>query len=262
MSTSLDDYWSDLVTAALLGTDRREPPLAPTGPVADLIADAVRPDGASRMLAAVGAVAAARRAAFVPLAPAAPLQGAEPDERPLCSAAAVATWRTVALEWSVLEDEWMLTCIEQGLRVPPDALVEMLVRHRADTVRRARVALAGGPLARWLVDHVPELAVRSKQTASAAAVASLPELPTTPELAELLGADALTVSRFLATGFDDGEFGPPHRAVLVNFVARCRPAVLVDLADALDHTRVGQALALADMARLRHQMLTELHAPM
>ena len=258
MSTSLDEYWSELVTAALLGTDRREPPPAPSGPVADLVADAVRPDGASRMLAAVCAVAAARRAGFVALAPAPPLQGSEPDERPLCTARAVATWRTVAQEWSVLEDEWMLTCIERGLRVPPDALVEMLIRHRADVVRRARVTLAGGSLARWLVDHLPELAVRSKQTASAAAVANLPDLPTTPELAELLLSDAHTVSRRLAEGFDDGEFGPAHRAVLVNFVARCRAAVLVDLAEALDQTRVGQALALADMARLRHQMLTEL----
>jgi hypothetical protein len=46
--------------------------------------------------------------------------------------------------------------------------------------------------------------------------------------------------------------------VLVNLLARCRPAVLLDAADALDRTGVGLALALGDLARLRHRMLTGL----
>ena len=78
---TLDDYWAEIVTAALLGTDRREPPPPPPGPVADLVADAVRPDGAARMLATVGALAAARRAAFAAGAPVDPLQPPEPDGR-------------------------------------------------------------------------------------------------------------------------------------------------------------------------------------
>jgi hypothetical protein len=261
VSIDLETYWHDLVTAALLGTDRRQPPAAPSGPVADLIDDAVRPDGASRMLVAVGAVAAARRAAFVAGPPAGQLQMPEPDERMCCSAAAVATWRTIVAEWSVLEDEWVLTVIQRGLRVPPDALVEQLQRHRGDATRRARIAIAGGPLTGWLVDHVPSLAATTRATASAEAVADLPELPVPPELAHLLRADAHTFVRRLAQGFDAGEFGAPHRAVLVNLFARCRPEVLPNAAATLSRANVGLALALADLASLRHRMLTELGVP-
>lgn len=258
MNSDLDTYWHELVTAALLGTDRRQPPEAPPGAVADLVADAVRPDGASRMLAAVGAVAAARRAAFVAGPPAVRLQLPEPDERLVCSAAAVAAWRTVVDEWPVLEDEWVLTVIQRGHRVPPDALVELLQRHRGDAVRRARVAVAGGPLAGWLTEHVPSLAPTTRKTASAEAVATLPELPVSPELAHLLTADAHTFVRRLAQGFDSGEFAAPHRAVLVNLFARCRPAVLANAASTFSRANVGLALALADLAALRHRMLGEL----
>jgi hypothetical protein len=256
--SSLDEYWRELVTAAMLGTDRRDPPDPPAGPVADLVHDAVRPDGASRMLATVAAVAAARRAAFVPGPSASALQPPEPDDRPWCSAAAVATWHQIVTDWSVLEDEWVLIVIEQGLRLAPDVLVALLARHRGDAVRRARVMLAGGPTARWLVGHAPGLAATSQRRFDAEAVTSLPSLPIPPELEELLGRDAHTVSNRLADGFAAGEFGPPDRAVLVNLIARCRPAVLPDVADALARTGVGQALALADLARLRHRMLVEL----
>lgn len=260
-SGDLDATWRELVTAALLGTDRRPPPIPDVGPVADLVADAVRPDDAARMLAAVGAVAAARRAAFVPGPPADTPQVAIADARGWCSPRAVATWREIVREWPVLEDEWVLTVIEQGRRVPPDALTELLIRHRGDAVRRARVALAGGPVTGWLTDHVPALAATTGATAPAEAVASLPDLPVSPELADLLGADAHTFAARLASGFETAGFGQAHKAVLVNLVARCRPAVLVDAAGALERTRVGLALALADLARLRHRMLLELGAP-
>lgn len=258
MSSDLEIYWRELVTAALLGTDRRQPPVASPGPVADLIDDAVRPDHASRMLAAVGSVAAARRAAFVAGPPAGQLQVPEPDERPSCSAAAVATWRTIVAEWPVLEDEWVLTVIQRGMRVPPDALVEQLQRHRRDATRRARVAIAGGPLAGWLTDHLPALGPTTRATASAEDVANLPELPVSPELTYLLTADAHTFVRRLAHGFDNGEFRAPHRAVLVNLFARCRPEVLANAASSFGSANVGLALALADLAGLRHRMLSEL----
>lgn len=255
---TLDAYWHDLVGTAMLGTDRRDPPDPPPGPVADLVDDALRPDGASRMLAAVAAVAAARRAGFVPGRSVTPLRGPEPDVRPVCSPAAVATWRRVVSEWPVLEDEWMLTLIEQGLRLPPDAIVDSLLRHRSDGVRRARVVVAGGPAAAWLAGHFAELEAPSGRRVDVGSVTTVPELPIPPDLELLVPLDAHSFSTRLADGFDSGVFGPPDRAVLVNLIARCRPAVLVDAAGALDRTGVGHALALADLARLRHRMLIEL----
>lgn len=260
-ATTLEELWGELVTAALLGTDRRDPPVSPIDVIGDVVQDAVRPDPASRMLATVGAVAAARRAAFVPLAPVSPLFApVAGDERPLSPAAASGTWREVVREWPVLEDEWMLAVIGNGLRLAPDVLVEALLRHRNDTVRRARVALAGGPRAAWLVDHVPALAVGGGRTAPAEAVANLPDLAIPPELAELVGLDAHTFVRRLSSGFEAGEYGPAHRGVLVNLLARCRPDVLSDAADALARIGSGMAVAMADLCRLRHRMLAELSA--
>ena len=36
---TLTDYWREMVTVALLGTDRRDPPVPPKGGLADLAAD-------------------------------------------------------------------------------------------------------------------------------------------------------------------------------------------------------------------------------
>lgn len=261
----LDADWRALVAAALLGTDRRPPPELSV-PIADVVDDAVRPDDASRMLAAVGAVAAARRAAFVAGPAAVPLQPPETDHRAWCSPAAVECWRDVVREWPVLEDEWVLTVVEQGLRVPPDALAELLFRHRADAVRRARVALAAGPAAGWLSDHVERLAPPTSASSSSSTsavvdgVTSLPELPVPPELAELVAADAHTFVTRLVQGFASSALGPAHKPVLVNVLARCRPAVLVDAAEVFDGVGTGLAVALGDLARLRHRMLTSLGA--
>jgi hypothetical protein len=257
-AASVEALWRELVTAALLGTDRREPPVAMTTDIADVVDDAVRPDAASRMLAVVGAVTAARRAAFLPLPPAAPVQPPPVDDRPLTPSASSATWHQIVAEWPVLEDEWVLAVIAHGYRLAPDVLVQALLRHRNDAVRRARVALAGGPRSAWLIEHVPELAARGSRTAPAEAVASLPELAITPDLAELLPLDAHTFVRRLVPGVRDAVYGPSHRSVLVHLLARCRPEVLVDTAEALAATATGLGVALADLCRLRHRMLDEL----
>jgi hypothetical protein len=255
---SLDEHWHELVTAALLGTERRPPPEPPVALVADVVADAVAPDDAARMLATVAAVAAARRAAFMPLPPADRLQGPAPDPRPLTPPQASDTWRAIVAEWPVLEDEWMLTVIERGYRLAPDVLVAALDRHRRDPVRRARAALAGGTRSAWVAGHVPELEPIGPRTVSAEAVTTLPELPIPPELADLLTVDAHTFVKRLTADFESGQFGPAHRAVLTNLLARCRPAVLIDAAEAL--TTIGSVLSvpLADLCRLRHSMLVDL----
>ena len=136
-------------------------------------------------------------------------------------------------EWPVLEDEWVLTVIERGMRLPPDVVVALLIRHRTDATRLARAAVAAGPVTRWVTEHVPELAPRTTARVDADAVMSVPPLAVPPELADLLGADAHTFASTLGPAFDAGRFGASHRAVLVNLFARCRPEVLDEAAAAL-----------------------------
>jgi hypothetical protein len=258
VSTTVGEYWSTLVTASLLGTDRRDPPEPPDGPLADVVADAVRPTPSGRMLAAVAACTVARRAGVRPRPPVARLAPPDTDDRPVVPAAAARRWRHVVTTWPVLEDEWLRTVADRGWRLPPDVLVGLLRRHRTDRARRALVAQLAGPAAAWIVDHLPELA------APAGAARSGPEagVPTvSPELAPYLTADTGAIVTAIAGGMAEGAFGPPHRAVLINFVARCRPDALAALAEALrtvDSSGVGLAQLLAELAATRHEMLAEL----
>jgi hypothetical protein len=95
------------------------------------------------------------------------------------------------------------------------------------------------------------------------ASATLPELPVPPALLALLTAPAGAVAAAVAGGLADGTLGLPHRAVLVNFVARVQPDALAPLAEALraldpQAPMIGLAHTLADLAATRHVMLEEL----
>ena len=258
--------WDALVAVAMLGTDRRNPP-EPTGLIADVVDDTVRPTPSERMLAQVATTVAVRRAGVLP-GPARPVvAGPDVDDRPICVPAATQRWHHVISSWPVLEDEWMLTLLTSGRRVPADLVPELLTRHRSDPVRRSRAELACGPLAGWLVGHLPELAARGAASTqpdpSADDIAELPSLPIPPELEPLLFADGAHVALQLGRAIDSGTLVHAHRAVLINLVARMRPDALGAVATALemvDGTSIGFPLAsvLADLARTREHMLDEL----
>jgi hypothetical protein len=262
------DHWRELVAVAMLGTDRRNPP-EPAGVIADLVDDTVRVSPSERMLAQVAAMVAVRRAGVLPGPVRPPMAGPDADDRPECVLAAVERWHHVTSSWPVLEDEWMLTLLTNGWRVPPELVPELLTRHRSDPVRRVRAELACGPLAGWLVGHLPELAARgaasSLHDVLPDQIADLPALPIPPDLEPLLDADGEQVARQLARAIDGGALVHAHRAVLINLVARMRPdgvgAVATEL-EAIDGSSIGFALAsvLADLARTRQRMLDELSA--
>jgi hypothetical protein len=268
-ATPLTDHWHELVTVSLLGTDRRDPPPAPAGGVADVVADARRDTPSGWMLADVAATVAARRAGLRPAPPEAPLQPPVADGRPIAPPAAARRWRTIVTEWAVLEDEWLLTLTRRGWRPPPDVLVALLRRHRGDAARFARVAAAGGPLVGWLVDHDPDLGrppgarVPSAETADALGVDGLPGLAVPPELVRLLEAGPRPVVAAVVTGFAERTYAIAHANVLMNFIARCRTDVLVPLAAGLRGLDPalptgGLAHSLADLAECRRAMLDEL----
>ena len=258
--------WDELVAVAMLGTDRRNPP-APAGVIADLVDDTVRATPSERMLAQVAATVAVRRAGVLPGPTRPPMAGPGVDDRPVCVAAAAERWHHVISSWPVLEDEWMLTLLANGWRVPPELVPELLTRHRSDPIRRARAELVCGPLGDWLVGHVPELAPRGAASTqpepSADDIAELQSLPIPPDLEPLLGAEGDRAGKQLAQAIDRGALAHAHRAVLINLVARVRPDALGDVAtalEAIDGASPGFALAsvLADLARTRERMLDEL----
>jgi hypothetical protein len=260
------ERWRELVSVAMLGTDRRNPP-EPDGLIADLVDDTVRSTPSERMLAQVAATVAVRRAGVLPGPPLPPVAGPDVDERPICVPAAAERWHHVVSSWPVLEDEWLLTVLTNGWRVPPDLVPELLARHRSDPIRRARAELACGPLAGWLVGHLPDLAARGAASTqpdpSADDIAHLPALPIPPDLEPLLHADGAVIAPQLAGAIDAGLLVHAHRAVLINLVARMRPDALPRVASALeaiDGRSVGFPLAsvLADLAHTRQQMLDEL----
>lgn len=263
-SETVDDTWRDLVTAALLGTDRRDPPIVP-GPLGDLAADTASESPSERMLALVAGCTSVRRAGLRPLPPAAPIAPPSDDERPICPPAATERWHHVTTSWPVLEDEWTVVLLQRGWRMSPTMLPAALRRHRRDVVRHARVVAAAGPLAEWLIDLRPELAsTRPSATVDPAALVALPELPVPPDLAAPLAADdADAAIHDLAIDIESGRLGTAHRAVLINLVARAdrsSSAALLRAFDSVEPMAPGHPLAsvLSDLARVRARMLDEL----
>jgi hypothetical protein len=259
---TMAEHWRELVTTAMLGTDRRDPP---SGPFDDLVADTLRSTPSERMLAQVAACTAVRRAGVLPGPPVDRLAGPTSDDRPECVPAAVERWHHVTTSWPVLEDEWMLTLITNGWRVAPELVPAVLWRHRSDPVRRARAEVACGPLGTWLVSHLPELESRSRRGAiDPEALGELPDLPIPPDLIDLLGAPT-DIGTALADLIVGARLGAPHRAVMVNLIARVPPESLAAIESSLaavpaTSSGYGLASVLADLALTRRRMLDELSA--
>ncbi len=263
MTATITDYWREMVTVALLGTDRREPPAPPTGALADLAADDPQPTASQRLLQQVAGCTVAQRAGMLPGASASMVAPPADDGRPITPPAATNTWHRIVDDWAVLEDEWMLAVIHSGRRLAPELIVPVLARYRTDATRHSRALVAAGTLGQWLIEWSPRLACTSKRPAVMEAIGELPELAIVPDLQPVLLASPRQAAHTIAGGLSSGVFGVSHRAVLINVVARLRPASLPAVAEAIGHIdpsrpAIGVAFALADLARLRHQMLTEL----
>lgn len=281
---TLDTHWVALVSAAVLGTDRRDPPEAPLGDLSDLAADDRRADPAGRLLQQAAAVTVARRAGLCPAEAVVSDGSAGPvpfDDRPITPPLATQTLRCIVSDWPVLEDEWLLAVVARGYRLAPELVVDVLHRHRGDPVRHARARLAAGPLGEWMLARSPRLRVVSRRVAPPAEVSSLPELAVTPDLAALLavgpdeplspsGTPLLeTAESLLVDPLREGRFGPAHRPVLVHALARVHPGLLAHLEprlaaipDDVDSNPAGHLLALSllDLVRRRATMLTELES--
>ena len=158
VTASAADEWSAIVATAVLGTDRRPPPVP--GPGWDLWATSADP--AVALLDRAGAVVVARRAGFTPTAvPDVVVPLPAPDHRPPCSAACAARLeRLLGGEHEVLLGEWLDLIEQAGVQLPWGSLPTLLLRGRRRPDLDAVVRRLAGDRARWLAELVPELGVK------------------------------------------------------------------------------------------------------
>ena len=146
--STLADYWREMVTVALLGTDRRDPPAPPTGGLADLAADDPQPTPSQRLSAA------GRR---VRRRPASRCVARRPSARLISPARRrSAAGHTAGRHGHVAPHRCRLAGARRrvGARghpaaaagLAPELVVPVLARHRTDATRHARALVAAGPL--------------------------------------------------------------------------------------------------------------------
>jgi hypothetical protein len=154
--TTGHDGWGRLISSALLGTERSEPPAVALSPVVAAVSEQ---PAESRLLATAAIVAATRRAGWLPQPDPGPLpEPAPPDPRPAVGVAAAWILRRALDDQPELVPEWLGLACAAGRRPPDDELPRLL--NLAARQRETRDALAPllGPRAHWLVEQMPELA--------------------------------------------------------------------------------------------------------
>ncbi|GAA4852505.1 DUF5691 domain-containing protein [Kitasatospora terrestris] len=183
------DDWTELRTAALLGTDRRPLP-APVGSTALLAAaDAIdRTDQATALLD-LAALAAVRRRAGALADPAPELPEPAPaDPRPEVTEAAARRLSVLlggrsavtTANLAELLPQWLAVAREHEYRLPPALVPALLDAARARSELRPDAVALAGPLGRWLAARNTEwrfVARTVAETAGTAGTAGTAEAP-------------------------------------------------------------------------------------
>lgn len=149
--------WTELVSAALVGTERRAFVPSPSpGPSPDS-ATAAAPDPArallrEAMLAALPALTGTQPAPYEGPLP----QSAPADERPLIPSAARLRLRAVVDVHPKYLGEWLAAVHAAGCRIPSAALPGLLEAGRNNVALRGELAEVLGERGRWLARQNPE----------------------------------------------------------------------------------------------------------
>ncbi len=135
--------WTEHVTAALLGTQRRQVPVIPEAPERG-------DDPAGRLLDQAAVLTVRRRAGLLP-GTAEPVAPAPAETAPVVPAPA-GRWlrRILAGEHARVLPEWLEAAGNAGFRVPPQDLPELLHKGRADRSLRPHIARVTGRRGVWL----------------------------------------------------------------------------------------------------------------
>jgi hypothetical protein len=150
--------WDELVSTALVGTERRPVPEVTVAGAGDHAAPTGTEDPAALLLDRAALLAVQRRAGWV-AGRAVPLPLA-PDERtpPARPAAARRLARLLAGDHQEVLPEWLDAAAARGVRVPADLLPDLLGFGRHDRSVRAAIAAVAGRRGRWLAELNPEWA--------------------------------------------------------------------------------------------------------
>ncbi|CAL9461969.1 DUF5691 domain-containing protein [Streptomyces sp. Tu 3180] len=169
---SLPDAWEDLVTTALLGTDRRTPAGCAPGPEAPVALLDAAAAATVRRRAGLRPARAARRPEPAPEDPRPPLPPAAArrltlllSDRPGASGGGR---RGTAPDLMELLPQWLAAANARGFAAPPAALPALLDAARGRTDLRPAALRFAGPRALWLARLNPDwrFALRSARGAS------------------------------------------------------------------------------------------------
>jgi hypothetical protein len=149
--------WPELVSVALLGTERREPPVLAEPALAGLAAGGGASDSSAeeRLLSAAGSLAVFRRAGHL-ARPAPPLPEPAPSEtRPACGPAAASRLALLLDDHRTLLPEWLRVAGQRGLRAPAERLPDLLEAATANQALRDGVEAVLGERGGWLAVQLP-----------------------------------------------------------------------------------------------------------
>ena len=151
--------WQDVITTALVGTERRTLTLTPaTNPLGQLLSQLNPTDPEATLLSAAGAISLYHRAGQRAITDNQPLpQPCPPEDKPPCSSRAAHYLKLMLQkERAKLLPEWLTTAATAGYRVPDYCLPELLEVGRTSPQLRPEILPILGQRGRWLATHNPD----------------------------------------------------------------------------------------------------------
>lgn len=146
--------WSDLVTTALLGTDRREIPADLPEDLASFAARLTSDDAAGRLLDLAAGYTAYTRAGAVAASCPPPSQAPPITHQPAPAAAQEVLHRLVEMRSATLVTDWLAVCVDHGRSVAPSLWTELAdLATSGPGVDVALLRLALGRRGLWFLSH-------------------------------------------------------------------------------------------------------------
>ncbi|MEV8633520.1 DUF5691 domain-containing protein [Streptosporangium sp. NPDC051023] len=240
--------WEDLVSTALVGTERR--PLS-TGPVIPAAPAGLVASTAEAELLERAALLTVRARAGLRLRAGRPLDAAPEEEQPEVSRAACDRLaRILGGERPRLLTEWLETAAARGHRISPHLLPELLDRAIGDRSIRPHLGVLAGGRGRWLAGLNPSWGFLLEEVTPVGAAAQAWELGTPGDrrahLGALRAADPAAARHLLEATWEKET--PEDRAVFLEVLAdRLSPGDEPFLERALDDRRREVRRQAADL---------------